>query len=83
MAITKKRVITRITFADYKKLQRICKLYKFRSIYQLVAALISIFLAHTCNEEDQRGTVPNEFVEMFKELEAEDCEYRNIRREQL
>lgn len=78
------KIETRVSFADYKLLQEISRDYGFKSVYQLLSAVVGLLLASIKGKRYRHDTEPpNEIVEMFSELEALDNEYRNPRREEL
>lgn len=69
MAEKGRRISTRVSRMDYETLERIRDVYGFRSVYQMLHALVSLFLAWRLGEEDERGiTVPAEIEEMFEEF---------------
>ena len=66
MAEKGKRISTRVSPEDWRKLERIRDDYGFRSVYQMLHALVTLFLAWRLDEEDGREvTVPAEIEEMF------------------
>lgn len=66
MAGRGRRISTRVSPDDWRKLERIRDDYGFRSVYQMLHALVTLFLAWRLDEEDGRDvTVPAEIEEMF------------------
>lgn len=69
MAESGRRISTRVSADDWSKLEQIRDAYGFRSLYQMLHALVTLFLSWKLDEEDERDvTVPAEIVEMFEEL---------------
>ncbi len=67
MAGRGRRISTRVSPDDWSRLERIRDDYGFRSVYQMLHALVTLFLAWRLDEEDGRGvTVPAEIEEMFE-----------------
>lgn len=65
-----KRLVTRISCSDYEKMERIRNDYGFRSTYQMMHSLVTLFLAWKLDEETERKiTVPAEIEEMFEEFQ--------------
>lgn len=66
------RINTKVTEADYKALMAIVKMYRFKSIYQLVQALIMCFLRHvdTVRDAEYDDGIDVEIDEMFDDLAA-------------
>ena len=63
------RVYSNITDSDFRKLQKICKDYGFKSIYQLLQTLLRCLLRHTGHQpEPEEYSMGNEIHEMFDEL---------------
>jgi hypothetical protein len=61
-----KQIITRVTVYDYKRLEFICRKYKFRSLYEVVQYLIHCFLRVADKEHDQEiEPLPVEIERMF------------------
>lgn len=69
MAEKGKRISTRVSPEDWRKLERIRDDYGFRSVYQMLHALVILFLAWRLDEEDRRGvTLRAEIGDMFGEF---------------
>lgn len=67
MAEKGKRISTRVSPEDWRKLERISDDYGFRSLYQMLHALVTLFLAWRQHEEDRsETTVSEEIEEMFE-----------------
>jgi hypothetical protein len=63
------RVYSNVTDADFHKLERICKDYGFKSIYQLLQTMLRCLLRHTGHEpEPEEYSMGNEINEMFEEM---------------
>lgn len=67
MAGRGRRISTRVSPDDWRKLERIRDDYGFRSVYQMLHSLVTLFLAWRLDEENVRDiTVPAEIEEMFE-----------------
>ena len=63
------RVYSNISDSDFRKLQKICKDYGFKSIYSLLQTMLRCLLMHTGQEpEPEEYSMGNEISEMFDEL---------------
>ena len=63
------RVYSNITDADFRTLERVCKEYGFKSIYQLLQTLLRCFLRHLGQApEPEEYSMSNEISEMFEDM---------------
>lgn len=65
-----KRVVTRVTAEEYNRLLKIHKKYGFKSVYQMLRCMVSLFAEHIepQHEEDEPLTLEDEITDMFTEL---------------
>lgn len=63
-----KKVYSRITPENYKRLESISKQYGFSSIYEIVQSLIHCFLRVADPDDPQVEPVPYDIEQMFEEL---------------
>lgn len=66
-----RRICSKVTESDHKALMAIVRLYGFKSVYQLVQALILCFLRHvdSIRDEEYEDGMAVEIDEMFEDLE--------------
>jgi hypothetical protein len=63
------RVYSNITDSDFRKLQKICKEYGFKSVYALLQTMLRCLLRHTGQTpEPEEYSMGNEINEMFAEM---------------
>ena len=62
------RVYTNISDSNFRKLQKVCKDYGFKSIYALLQTLLECFMDHVNQPQKEEPTINNEIGEMFEEM---------------
>lgn len=61
-----RRIYSNVSARDYEKLNNICRLFGFKSVYQLIQVLLRCFLRYASHENDPQ---PEPEYSMGKEIE--------------
>lgn len=65
------RIYSNVSAKDYAKLNMICKMFGFKSIYQLIQVLLRCFLRYASQEPDpepQEYSMGKEIEDMFEDM---------------